>query len=344
MNMARLFSILSARNKEFLRDYSSMSWNFIFPVLVVLGFSFAFSGKNQDLFKAAIVGEPSVRLAGPFLAIQYVQRVPKQVGELEDTLVRLKRHQVDFVLAPGEKPETLRYWLNESSPKGYLLEKLLLGSVPEASQAGVIKGTVSGREIRYVDWLISGLLAMNMMFSALFGVGYTVVRYRKNGFLKRLKVTPLTPFEFILAQIFSRLWLLVGSTAIVYLGCHWLVHFTMLGSYLDLFVVLVAGSLCLISVGLLVAAAIRSEEFAGGVLNLLTWPMMFLSGVWFSLEGSPKWVLQVAQVFPLTHVIDAARSIMTEGATLTQVMPHVAALGGMTLVFLIIGAAVFKWE
>ena len=344
MRLDRLFSILSARNKEFLRDYSSMSWNFIFPVLVVLGFSFAFSGKNQDLFKAAIVGEPATQVAGSFLSIQYIQKVPKRVEELDDTLLRLKRHQVDFVLASGEKAGTLRYWLNESSPKGYLLEKLLLGSVPDAARSEVIKGTVNGREIRYVDWLISGLLAMNMMFSALFGVGYTIVRYRKNGFLKRLKVTPLTPLEFLLAQIFSRLWLLVGSTAIVYMGCHWLVHFTMLGSYVDLFVVLVAGSLCLISVGLVVAAAIRSEEFAGGVLNLLTWPMMFLSGVWFSLEGSPKWVIQVAQVFPLTHVIDAARSIMTEGATLVQVMPHVAALGAMTVVFLVLGAAIFKWE
>jgi ABC-2 type transport system permease protein len=344
MNLKRFLSILSARNKEFLRDYSAMGWNFAFPVLVVLGFSFAFSGRGQDLFKVAVVGEPSQAIAAQFLQLNYVQRVAKPATELEDTLLKLKRHQVDFVLAAGEAPETVRYWLNESSPKGYLLEKLLLGSVAESSRTQVSKGTVQGKEIRYVDWLISGLLAMNMMFSALFGVGYTIVRYRKTGFLKRLKATPLTPFEFLMAQIFSRLWLLVGSTVIIYVGCHMLVNFTMLGSYLDLFVVLVMGALCLISVGLVVAAAIRSEEFAGGVLNLLTWPMMFLSGVWFSLEGSPDWVLRVAQVFPLTHVIDAARSIMTEGATLGQVLPHVGALAVMTAICLAVGAAVFRWE
>jgi ABC-type multidrug transport system permease subunit len=72
--------------------------------------------------------------------------------------------------------------------------------------------------------------------------------------------------------------------------------------------------------------------------------MMFLSGVWFSLEGSPDWVLRVAQVFPLTHVIDAARSIMTEGATLGQVLPHVGALAVMTAICLAVGAAVFRWE
>jgi ABC-type multidrug transport system permease subunit len=344
MKLQRLRSILAARNKEFLRDYSSLGWNFAFPVLVVLGFSFAFSGREQDLFKIAVVAQPDAALSSEFLQIRHIQKVEKQESELQDTLQRLKRHQVDFVLAPAEQGSGLRYWLNETSPKGYLLEKLLLGSVPEAARLQVIKGTVAGKEIRYVDWLISGLLAMNMMFSALFGVGYTIVRYRKTGFLKRLKATPLTPMEFLLAQIFSRLWLLVAVTAIVYTGCHLLVKFTMLGSYFDLFVVLIAGSLCLISLGLVVAAAIRSEEFAGGVLNLLTWPMMFLSGVWFSLEGSPNWVIQVAKVFPLTHVIGAARAIMTEGATLGQVMPHVTALGAMTLVFLVLGSAIFKWE
>ena len=344
MNIKRLFSILTARNKEFLRDYSSLGWNFAFPVLVVLGFSFAFSGRDQDVFKVAVVGQPTASRSENFLQLRYVQKVEKQENELEETLARLRRHQVDFVVAPGVRPETLRYWLNESSPKGYFLEKLLLGSVPDSSKTAIIQGKVDGKEIRYVDWLISGLLAMNMMFSALFGVGYTIVRYRKTGFLKRLKATPLRPIEFLLAQIFSRLWLLVAVTVIVYLGCHLLVNFTMLGSYVDLFAVLIMGSLCLISVGLVVAAAIRSEEFAGGLLNLLTWPMMFLSGVWFSLEGSPAWVIQIAKAFPLTHVIDAARAIMTEGATLSQVSPNLAALGMMTVVCLALGSAIFKWE
>ena len=138
--------------------------------------------------------------------------------------------------------------------------------------------------------------------------------------------------------------LLVFVTSVVYEGCNALLHFQMLGSYLDLFIVLCMGSICLISMGLLVAAVVASEEFAGGVLNLVSWPMMFLSGVWFSLEGLHPTVKAAAQIFPLTHVIDSARAIMTEGATLAQVSPHLVVLAIMSAVFLAIGSATFKWE
>jgi ABC-type multidrug transport system permease subunit len=104
------------------------------------------------------------------------------------------------------------------------------------------------------------------------------------------------------------------------------------------------GSICMISIGLLVASRIQSEEFAGGLLNLLTWPMIFLSGVWFSLDGSPAWIQTVAKIFPLTHVIHAARSIMTEGATLAQMTTPMAALSVISVVCLAIGALIFKWE
>jgi ABC-type multidrug transport system permease subunit len=220
-----------------------------------------------------------------------------------------------------------------------VVERLVLAASPRLP-----RDPIEGEPIRYVDWLISGLLAMNMMFSALFGVGYTIVRYRKTGVLKRLKATPLTAAEFLIAQLASRLVLLVSVSAMVYAGSHALIRFRMQGSYLDLGVVLVLGALCLISLGLLVAARISSEEFAGGLLNLLSWPMIFLSGVWFSLDGAHPWVRAVAQVFPLTHVIDAARAIMTEGATLAQVSPQLWVLGALTAAFVALGAWSFRWE
>ncbi len=93
-----------------------------------------------------------------------------------------------------------RYWVNTDSPKGYIVEKLLLAADP-----GARRQPVTGQAIPYVDWLFPGILAMNMMFSCLFGVGYVVLRYRKSGFLKRLHATPLTAFEFLSAQVLSRL-------------------------------------------------------------------------------------------------------------------------------------------
>ena len=155
---------------------------------------------------------------------------------------------------------------------------------------------------------------MNMMFSCLFGVGYVVLRYRKNGFLKRLHATPLTAFEFLTAQVLSRLSLILFVTGVLYVGIATIIHFHTAGSIMLLLLVAVIGALSMIALGLIVAARFSSEELVGGLLNLLTWPMMLLSGIWFSLEGSPQWVRWIAGLFPLTHVLDAARAIMLDGA------------------------------
>ena len=221
-----------------------------------------------------------------------------------------------------------------------MLERMLRGatSVPYTKQA------VTGREIRYVDWLIPGLLSMNMMFSALFGVGYVIVRYRKNGVLRRLRATPVTAFEFLAAQVVSRLWLILGITAIVYVGSDLVVGFSMFGSYLDLLILFTLGSVTMISLALLVAARVSSEELAGGLLNMITWPMMFLSGVWFSLEGLNPYIRDIAQLLPLTHLIEGARAIMLDGAHLSDISGDVITLAVMSVVFLALGAYTFRWE
>ncbi len=338
----RILALLDARNREYLRDRSAMAWNFLFPVLVVLGFAYAFSGNTQTLFKVGVLLPKDASLAlmrdtHAFLNTPQVDWVTisdgdslTQIGTATD---RLSHHAYDLLWSPT------RYWINETSPKGQVLEKLLVATTPE-----IRREAVSGRATRYVDWLISGLLAMNMMFSALFGVGYNIVRYRKTGVLKRLKATPIRAWEFLVAQIASRILLLVAVSSLVYGGTHLVVRFQMLGSYLDLFVVLLAGAACLTSLGLLVASRISSEEFAGGVLNLISWPMIFLSGVWFSLEGAHPLVQSAARALPLSHVIAAARSIMLDGATLVQVLPNLGILVLMTTVFLIAGASSFRWE
>jgi ABC-type multidrug transport system permease subunit len=330
--IARLWAILVARNKEFLRDRGALGWNLIFPFMVVFGFAYMFTVDDQDVFKVGVVGE----LNHPFSETQHVQFIPSP--DREAALAKLGRHQLDMVFAGGEHP---RYWVNSTSPKGYLLERILWGSSQGDRPA---KETVEGAEIRYIDWLMPGLLGMNMMFSCLFGVGYVIVRYRKNGVLRRFKATPVTAFEFLTAQVGSRLLLVLAVTLIIYVGSYVLIDFQMAGSYLALFLVFALGAASLISLGLLVAARTASEELAGGLLNLVSWPMMFMSEVWFSLEGSPEWVKIAAKLFPLTHVTKAGRAIMTEGATTLDVLPELGILAGMSLGFGLVGAWLFRWE
>ena len=219
------------------------------------------------------------------------------------------------------------------------MEKIFLGQ-----QSGFTRLESSGKSIRYVDWVLPGILAMNMMFSCLFGVGYVIVRYRKNAVLKRLKATPLTAFEFVSAQLLSRLFIVMFMSTVVYSGCNLFFDFFMLGRYIDLIVIGVLGAFCLISLGLLVASRSKSEELIGGLLNLTSWPMMMLSGVWFSLEGAPKTLQNIADFLPLTHLVAGARAIITEGATLADISYHVNALLLMSVLFLVLGAYLFSWN
>jgi len=182
------------------------------------------------------------------------------------------------------------------------------------------------------------------MFSCLFGVGYVVLRYRKNGFLKRLHATPLTAFEFLSAQVLSRLCLILFVTVALYIGMGSIIHFHSAGNLLLLFAVAVVAALSMIALGLTIASRFASEELVGGLLNLLTWPMMLLSGIWFSLEGSPRWVQWVANIFPLTHLLQASRAIMLDGAGAVAIAPDLIYLSITAVAFLIFGAWSFRWR
>ena len=333
MKIKRFMSVLKARNKEFVRDRSSLTWNLIMPVLLISGFAFAFSGGDKDIFKVGLSGS-SPQNHSEFYNTRYIQFIT--VEDKASAVVKVERHQLDMLIDSKQQ----RFWINSDSANGYLLEKLLLAD----NSLHYTKATVSGEEIRYVDWLLPGILGMNMMFSALFGVGYVIVRYRKNGMLKRLKATPLTAFEFLTAQVVSRLWLIMAISMVVYFGTDLFLGFTMNGSYLNLFIVFALGSMCMISLGLLSASRMASEEMAGGLLNLLTWPMMFLSGVWFSLEGSPEILRQFSQLLPLTHVVDATRAIMIDGVGLLEIADNMLILLLMTLIFLMLSSRFFRWE
>jgi len=337
--MRRFLAVLKTRNLEFLRDRAALGWNIALPVLIVIGMWFIFSGGGKPLFKVAVLDDtiPLQQVQIAFLKTRYIDFY--SVDDAAQSQSKVSHNQIDMLLDLKD-PRAPRYWVNETSPKGYILEKILAGE----TDVHYTRATVRGRSIDYVDWLIPGVLGMNMMFSCLFGVGYVIVRYRKNGFLKRLNATPLTAFEFIAAQVASRLLLIMSITLVVFIGTHLLIGFYMAGSYALLLVDAVLGAICMISLGLLVAARVGSEEFAGGLLNLASWPMMFLSGVWFSLEGAPAWIQDVAKGFPLTQMLEGARKIMLDGAGLAEVWPQFLSMACMSALFLSLGSLGFKWK
>jgi ABC-type multidrug transport system permease subunit len=332
--MKRLLAVWHARNLEFVRDRSTLIFTLLLPVALVVGMSFVFGGRERPLFKVGVVTQSVASENHAFLRERYVEFVatPDRAAAIH----KVARHELDLLIDLHGAP---RYWVNTSSPKGYIVEKLLVAADPRAERQ-----PVTGDAVRYVDWLFPGILGMNMMFSCLFGVGYVVLRYRKNGFLKRLHATPLSAFEFLSAQVLSRLALTLVVTLILYVGVALILKFHSAGSNVLLFFVAALGALSMIALGLTVAARFSSEELVGGILNILTWPMMLLSGIWFSLEGSPAWVQAIARIFPLTHVLDASRAIMLDGAGLAQIAPHLLYLAITGLLFLSFGAWSFRWR
>jgi ABC-type multidrug transport system permease subunit len=340
VNLRRLLAVWHARNLEFLRDRSTLVFNFLFPLALVVAFAVIFGGQPRPFFKVDVIAPPGVALAvslHPFLGTRYVDFLRIEPAALAAAVRKVERHQVDLLLDLRAAP---RYWVNQDSPKGYLAEKLLL----ESAAGGATREPVSGAAVRYVDWLLPGILGMNMMFSCLFGVGYVVVRYRKSGFLRRLSATPVTALEFGAAQVLSRLLLTVCVTSLIYAALAAFVSFRNEGSVLLLLLIAVLGALAMISFGFMMAARFASEELANGAINLASWPMMLLSGVWFSLEGAPAWLQAAARALPLTQMLDAARAVMLDGAGMPDVLPHLAWLAAMTMLFLGIAAAGFRWR
>lgn len=344
MNLKRFFAVFKARNIEFFRDRSALGWNLLFPVLLLVGFSFIFSGDGRPAYKIGFFveqGQTESAAQTTFRQLRFIDFI--DYSDLATAKEKISRHSLDLLVDYSAQ----RYWVNEESPKSYLVEKIFLGQQLGQQFEGKLGFTrlqSSGKSIRYVDWVLPGILGMNMMFSCLFGVGYVIVRYRKNSVLKRLKATPLSSFEFISAQLLSRLFIVMFMSTVVYGGCNVFFDFFMLGSYIDLFIIGALGAFCLISLGLLVACRSKSEELIGGLLNLTSWPMMMLSGVWFSLEGAPDGLKILADFMPLTHLVAGARAVITEGATLSDISFHVNVLLLMSGAFLVLGAYLFSWN
>ena len=338
MSPTRIYALFVARNIEFFRDRSALAWSLLLPVLIIFVFAYAFTDDNPEKFKVGVVaGAAPGEAAARFLDTRFVHFIA--FDEVAAYLLKVERHQVDLLFDAGGQ----RYWVNATSPNGYIVEKLLQAAYADSGEP-LQRHVVEGDVVRYIDWVIPGVIAMNIMWGALFGIGYVIVRYRKFGVLKRLSATPVTAMEFLSAQILSRLWLLVAVNTVIFVAMDYFVGFRMLGSYLSLFLVFTIGCINLICCGLVVAARISSEEVANGILNLFSWPMMFLSGVWFSLEGAHPLMQNFALLLPLTHITDAAREIMIDGAGILQVSDHLLVLGISSAVLLAIGARIFRWE
>lgn len=348
--MKEVFALWMARNREYYRDKGSLFWSFVATPFIVIVLALVFSSESQEIFRAGqLVTETSTdkpaltsKQSAPLSAFATEPTIGIiAYDNLKKALRRVQFHQLDILIdTTSRHSESPRYWINPESAKGHLLEKLLTQDTSIQWQ----REEIIGKKIRYIDWVIPGILAMNMMFSGLWGIGYVIVRYRKNGVLKRLQATPLAAWKFLLSQALSRLSIMLIVTTLVYIVCNLFIDFMMEGSHLLLLLIAIAGNLAIISIALLMASRTASEELANGLLNLISFPMLLLSELWFSLDDAPQWLQGLSQLLPLTHLVKAAREVMLEGAGLSDIAPQLLILALMTMVFVTLAAMLFRWH
>jgi len=197
---------------------------------------------------------------------------------------------------------------------------------------------------RYIDFLIPGLLGMNIMGTGMWGIGFYIVTARQNKLLKRLVATPMRRSEFLLGQIFGRLFLLVFEVGILVLLANLIFDVPVRGSLVTLGFVSVLGAMTFAGMGLLVASRAKTVEGVSGLMNLVLMPMWILSGVFFSTSRFPEVMQPVVQALPLTALNDALREVMLDGAGLFSILDELALTAVWGVATFVVALWVFRWR
>ena len=197
---------------------------------------------------------------------------------------------------------------------------------------------------RYIDFLLPGLVGMNLMGGGLFGIGFVLVDMRVRKLFKRLMATPMHRGDFLLAMLGSRLLFLIPEMFSLLVIARWLFGVPVFGSWGTLILVVVVGALAFAGLGLLVASRTEKTETVSGLINLVMMPMWILSGVFFSAKRFPDFMQPVLQALPLTQLNDALREVMLEGLSLTQIAWRLGILAAYGAISFFLALRWFKWS
>lgn len=338
----QIAAVTHARNLEFFRDKAALSWNILFPLFLIAAIYFGFNNFSTHSFKVGVIGQASElnheMISLPIANLDYINFI--NIETEKKGLKILSHFEIDLLVDPLQK----KYWFYEGSNEGYFLDQLIQKSI--AGNFVYTRVKLISESVRYVDWVWIGILIINIMYGCLYGIGFVIVRYRKNGHLKRLQVTPLTEAQFLIAQVLSRIGIVTVSSLIITVGCYFFLnlHVAESISYITLILVFLLGTLSFISLGLLLCSRVTSEEFSRGLIEFVSWPMLICSGAWFSLEGTHPWLQKFAYLLPSTHFIEASRQLALYGATFSDVALNISFLAGSAFLFFLIGISLFKWQ
>ncbi len=345
---ARAFLALClARFRESYREPEVLFWSFAFPVLLSGALAVAFRDRGPEASRAVVLRGPgSERVVRALRGAKLL--VVEEAGP-EEAERALRMGRADVLVVAGAGPGSpVEFRLDPSRPEAGVAKARVDDALQRA--AGRVD-PVPSREValrepggRYVDFLVPGLVGMNLMQAGMWGVGYVLVDMRIKKLLKRLLATPMRPADFMASVMTMR----VVST---FLEVGFLLAFAALalavpvrGSLAAVLAVALAGSLCFAGIGLAVACRARKIETATGLMNVVTLPMFVCSGVFFSVERFPQAVQPALRVLPLTALNDALRAVTLEGADLVSQWPRLLVLAAWGVASFVLGLRFFRWS
>lgn len=345
-----LLELTRARVYEFLREPEAVFWVFVFPVLLALALGIAFRNQPSTRHRVAVIDPP----AATDLLLTGMRGSPLlqlEILSAPDAADALRRGRVDVVidmagLASDDGGVVYRY--DSSRAEGQaarlaadnVLQRLLgrQDAIPAADEGAPARGS------RYIDFLIPGLVGLNLMGSGMWGIGFSVVVARTRKLLKRFAATPMRRSDYLMSFALSRL-IFLGLEVAAVVGFGALIFSVEVrGSVLDLSLISLLGAVCFAGLGLLVAARPRSIEAVSGWMNLVMLPMWLVSGTFFSYERFPAAVQPAIRALPLTALNDALRAVVNDGLPLAATWSEMAVLLGWGLVSFVIALRIFRWQ
>jgi ABC-type multidrug transport system permease subunit len=364
-----LVELTLARIREFVREPEAIFWVLIFPLLLTFALGVAFRNTGSEKIRVAIesdnhnTGAQMSQLADALARSGEIEAVSLSK---DDAARALRSGKVALVVRPvdaggaetGKVPEAteqatlahtpFKYRYDPSRPESHtarlLVDDALQRALGRRDVTSAGEERVSEPGARYIDFLIPGLLGMNIMGSGLMGVGFAIVTARMRKLLKLLAATPMRRSHYLLSFVFARLIFLFVEVGAVIIFARLVFSYTVQGSLPAMVLLLITGAFAFSGIGLLVASRATTLEGASGLLNMVMMPMWLLSGTFFSSERFPAFLQPFIKVLPLTALNDALRAVMNEGTTLADNLTPLCLLLAWAVLSFIIALKVFRWQ
>jgi ABC-type multidrug transport system permease subunit len=340
-----LWELTKSRLREFYREPGAVFWVFGFPILLAVGLGIAFRNAPPPV---PIVGvERCAAAAWVVAALETADGVDLEQLDPASLARALRTGRVDIAVAA--RPDGgLDYRFDpmraEARIARYAVDDVLQAARGRLDVVEVHEETVEETGARYIDFLLPGLIGLNLMGSSMWGVGYTIVLNRKRRLLKRLAATPMRRSHYMLSYFLSRLIFLCFEVAALLTFGALVFDVTVHGSLAGVALLSLFGAACFTGIALLIAARVQSIEAAAGWMNAVQLPMWLLSGAFFSYERFPAWLHPILQLLPLTALNDGLRAVMNDGLALGDTLPQTGVMAAWAGLTFWVALRTFRWQ